>query len=196
MASMAKDPYFIEPTNAHSGRTTSAGESKAVFGMLAFGVILAVGAIIFLFANPTADAGTESQKLTWRMAALEEYFDYGREYSQSDDMRKFTSESIILLSGDIPRVEEAIKSAGYNKTNADIKAAEADTEKIEELRTAGVNGRFDAVYKPLLLDKLESVMNQLNTTDAAIGTEAFHEAGGAMYSNLNSMKENLSAIET
>lgn len=195
MANMAKDPYFIEPTNLHSGRVGNPSESRAIIGMLIFGVILAIGAIIYLFANPSANPADESQRLTWRMAAMSEYFNYGREYSQSDAMRKFTSESIILLSGDIPRVNEIIRDAGYRKTNKEIKAAEADSEKIEELRTAGVNGRFDVVYKPLLLEKIDSVMDQLNVTDGAMNSKIFHEAGGKMYTNLTTIKQNLSAID-
>lgn len=192
---MVKDPYFIEPTNAHTGSKPASKESKGVLGLLIFGVVLAVGAIIFMFSNPAADPATESQKLVWRMSALEEYLVIGRKYSQSDDMKKFTSDTIILVSGDVPKIEEVIRSAGYNKVNKDIRLAEADEEKLEELRTAGVNGRFDTVYKPLLTEKIDSVMDQLNITDGALNSKDFHEAGGSMFENLTTIRKNLSNIE-
>ncbi len=191
---MAKDPYFIEPSTVHTGPTQV---KTNAFGMIALiiGVLLAVVAVIFMFSSNTLNPEDESQRLIWRLESLDEMLVLGKRYSQSDDMRRFTSNSIILIGGVVPPVEDVIKTAGYKKTNKDIKAAEADAETLELLRTAGVNGRFDPSYKEKLSDKLRSVMDQLDTTDDALKSKEFKTAGGNAYTIFKDVYDALQKID-
>lgn len=192
---MPKDPYFIEPSNIHASASTATAPNK--FGVIALigGVLLALGAVIYLFSSQSLDPAAETQRLVWKLDNVSAILDIGERYSESDEMKKFTSDSIILINGVIPPVEAAVSAAGYKKPDSGIKFEEQDAETLEELRVAGVNGTFDATYKRILLAKLRSTIYQLDTAATALNNRSFNETKESASTTLKSMYDSLDAVE-
>ena len=191
-----RDPYFIEPTNQHSGSGVFKKTSPIMMVVLIVGVLLALAAVIFMFSQQTGDPARESQVLTWRGQQLQDMLDLGSKYAQSADMQKFNSEASILVAGDLARLQTIYEELGYKKAMKDVQAAESDPKMIEDLTTAGVNGRFDVVYKSALSDQLSKMLDGLNKADGIIKSKKFHETGSAVYSNMETILKRLNGTST
>ncbi|MFZ2494818.1 MAG: hypothetical protein WAW60_03555 [Candidatus Saccharimonadales bacterium] len=170
---MAKDPYFIEPTNAHAINKSAGTFSPVKMVILIIGIIAALIILVAMILNQGKDPGNESQRLIWRLATLQNMMSLADQYAESPSMQRYNRDAISLLAGRVEAIENAIKAAGYKKTDKEIKKEESQEDKIEELRTAGINGRFNEVYKPMLLQKYSDVIDQLETTGALIKTKEF-----------------------
>jgi hypothetical protein len=124
-------------------------------------ILLLIGALIggalFLIGG-SDNTGALLQRTSARQATMQRLVADGQKNLTSDDLGKINSELNILLAGSTPILQAEVSKAGIKKMDAQIVAAEADTDTFEKLASAKLNGQYDATYRNVLSNKLESML--------------------------------------
>jgi hypothetical protein len=127
--------------------------------LLIVGVILAIviaGIAMFFSRDPNPTA--ESLRLSARLNTLQTILNDGSRNLQSGELRAFTSEARILISGDQANIDTVFATVGVKKADKTITAAEADGATFDLLKNAALSGQYDATYKSVLTQKLDSTV--------------------------------------
>ena len=151
---------FIAPVaNRKPSRTLS---TKMM--VIIVGCIVALIATVVLMMLSASNNPTESMdRLNARLASLQAIIKLGQTKARDPNLVKITSDASILINGDVATLKNSLKAAGaVGKSKAAI-LAEKDTETLDKLNTAAVNGVFDASYKTALASKLESTMTLIKS---------------------------------
>lgn len=125
--------------------------------LLIGGGVLVLFIVIGLLANLfTTDTTTISQRLLYRMDALETLTTTAKSDISSDALGKINADLSIVLSGDNAALKKVITSAKMTTELTKIKTEEADAATTAKLKTAKINGQYDTTYKNVLLQKIEA----------------------------------------
>lgn len=154
---------------------------------IVIGLVIAVllGAVLMV-ANQDK-SGPLSQRLTYRMEALEDILSDGKKNVSSDKLRKITSEGSILLAGDVTAVEALIPEQ-KGKKPADLVEAESSGPSLDRLDTAKINGTYDSAYTSELTTKLE--------TTSALTRELYQKTRNKdLRAALNTMHQHLAQLQ-
>ena len=125
--------------------------------LIIVGILLAVviGGVALFFSrdpNPTK----ESLRLMARLNTLQAILNDGSKNSRSGDLLGFTSEARILITGEQANIDSVFAGVGIKKVDKATLAAEADGATFTLLKNANLSGQYDATYKSVLTQKLDS----------------------------------------
>lgn len=148
----------------------------------------------FLLTLGNSKPTTEMQRLSARLENLQTIIDQGTAHTKGGDLRKVHSDASILITGDIARINDALKSAGLKKVPKEIAALEQDTATLENLKDAQLNGRFDDAYKKALSQKLESTMVLMRELHHKTKSRDLKGTLATSYSHFNGILDQLSKL--
>lgn len=153
--------------------------------LLIGGGLLAVFIIIGIIANIlTPNTTNISQRLLYRVDALNTLMGAARSNIQDDALAKINADLLIVTTGDYTALSTAIPTAKTTKELTAIKTEETDATTTEKLKTAKINGQYDTTYKTVLKQKIESAY--------ALATELQNKSSKtAVKSALTTLKEHL-----
>lgn len=137
-------------------------------------------------------SGPLSQRLTYRLEALQDILKDGKKNASSDKLRKITGEASILLLGDMASLEKAVPKAKGKKPAA-IVEAEDSKPSIERLKAAKVNGTYDTAYTSELTTKLEATSALTRELHGESRSKSHREALNTMYQHLTQLQKDLAA---
>lgn len=120
-------------------------------GILVFFIL--VGVIANLF---TTDTSTISQRLLYRMDALEALTNTAKSNISSDSLSKINADLSLILTGDNVSLKKVIPVAKTTTELTKIKTEETDAATATKLSSAKINGQYDSTYKQVLLQKIET----------------------------------------
>lgn len=158
--------------------------------MILVGLLVAVLAGVGLIVANQDTTGPLSQRLTYRLDALEDILKDGKKNASSDKLRKITGEGSILLAGDITAVKAAIPESKGKKPAA-IVAAESSKPSLERLKTAKVNGTYDTAYASELAAKLEATSALTRELHKETRSKSLRAALNTMYQHLAQLEKDL-----
>lgn len=159
-----------------------------LIGLLLVAVLAGVGLIV---ANQDK-SGPLSQRLTYRLEALEDILNDGKKNASSDKLNKVTGEASILLIGDMAALE-AVMPEVKGKKPAAIVDAESSKPSLERLKTAKINGTFDTAYTSELTTKLEATSALTRELHEKSRSKKLREALNTMYQHLAQIQKDLAA---
>lgn len=143
--------------------------------LLIGGGLLLVFVVIGFIANLLAPNTTDiSQRLLYRVDALNTLVSNAQDNISSDDLGKINADLSIILIGDYKALTNVIPTVKTTKELTAIKTEEADAATTDALKTAKVNGQFDSTYKKTLMQKLEAtyaLSNELLTKSSKSTTK-------------------------
>lgn len=155
---------------------TRPGSPNLRKALLIGGGILVLFIIIGFIANlMTPNTTNISQRLLYRVDALNELVSDAQDNISSDDLAKINADISIVLIGDYKTLTGVIPTVKTTKELTAIKTEEADATTTEALKTAKINGQFDSEYKTVLMQKLETtyaLSNELLTKSSKSTTKA------------------------
>lgn len=151
--------------------------------------IIAGGALLFAGQDRS---GPLSQRLTYRLEALEDILKDGKKNASTDKLRKVTSEASILLAGDMATLETVIPPKKGKKPAAII-AAESSAPSIERLKSAKINGTYNTAYESELTAKLETTSALTREFYKESKSKKVREALNMLYEHLAGLQKDLAA---
>lgn len=137
-------------------------------------------------------SGPLSQRLTYRLEALDDILKDGKKNASSDKLRKVTADGSILLIGDMTTINATLPKA-KGKKPATIVAAESSKPSIERLKTAKINGGYDTAYTSELTAKLETTSALTRELYKESRSKKLREALDTMYRHLAQLQKDLAA---
>jgi len=170
------DNSFISPVANPSGNRGNGLSGKFVLVIigLVVAVLLAAGLLLISGgSDPTEKLDATNAKLTELQLILEN----GEQNAKSGDVRKINTDARILLVNDIALMSEVSLAAGADGSTQAPAIDEEEDPLLERLNTAAVNGQFDEVYVPELIETYEDTILLLaslerDTSNAAIKSAA------------------------
>lgn len=120
-------------------------------GILVFFILIGVLANLF-----TTDTSIISQRLLYRMDALEALTASAKNNISSDSLSKINTDLSLVLTGDNTALKKVIPAQKMTSELTKIKTEETDADTTAKLKTAKVNGQYDSSYKAVLLQKIET----------------------------------------
>lgn len=160
--------------------------------MVLLGLVVAVLAGIGLIVANQDTTGPLSQRLTYRLDALEDILKDGKKNASSDKLRKVTGEGSILLAGDMTAVKAAIPESKGKKPAA-IVDAESSKPSLERLKAAKVNGTYDTAYASELAAKLEATRALTRELHKETRSKSLRAALNTMHQHLTQLEKDLAA---
>jgi hypothetical protein len=124
---------------------------------IAFVIVAALVGGFLMLASSSDNSKDLMHRLGARQATTLKLIGDGQKNLNSDQLTKINSELNLILISDNAALETEITGAGIKKLDKEVVAAEADTETFEKLASAKLNGQYDATYKTVLTQKLESL---------------------------------------
>lgn len=170
------DNSFISPVANPTGNRGGGLGGKVIFIVIGLVVAALIGVGLMLISggsDPTEKLDAVNAKLTELQLVLEN----GQENAKSVDVRKINSDAKILLTNDISLMSEVSLAAGADGSSQPSAPDEAEDPLLERLNTASVNGQFDEIYVPELIELYEETTILLanlekDTSDPAIKAAA------------------------
>jgi len=159
---------------------------------VALAVIAAIAAGAFMLLGSQDNSGQLQQRLSARQATTLRLIADGQKNIESDDLAKLNSELSIVLTGDNVTLQSALKTAGMKKADKTVVAAEADTETFTKLKTAKLNAQYDASYKNVLIQKLESLQALLQELHGKTKSKSLKSALATEYEHVARYHKTLS----
>lgn len=120
-------------------------------GVLVFFILIGILANLF-----TTDTSTLSQRLLYRMDALEALAASAKNDISSDSLSKINADLSLVLTGDNTALKKVIPAVKTTSELTKIKTEETDANTTAKLKTAKVNGQYDSSYKEVLIQKIET----------------------------------------
>lgn len=158
--------------------------------LLIGGGILLLFAIIGLIANfLTPNTTTLSQRLLYRIDALNTLTKSAGNSISSDALSKINTDLLVVVTSDYAALNKVIPTAKTTKELTKIKTEEADSATTDKLKTAKINGNYDSTYKDVLLQKLQAahaLADELQTKSSKASVK----------SQLTTLKEHLNTYYT
>lgn len=158
--------------------------------LLIGGGILVLFIIIGIIANfLTPNTTIISQRLLYRVDALNTLMNSARASIQNDALAKINADLLIVMTGDYTALNKVIPTAKTTKELTAIKTEEADATTTANLKTAKVNGQYDSTYKTTLIQKIEATY--------ALATELQNKSSkSSVKTALTTLKEHLNTYYT
>lgn len=178
------DPSYLgQPVRPPYAQKPSGLMSKRTLMLIIGGLLIAVVAFMLLFASGD-NSETLQQRTKARQNTLIEIVDDGKKNLTSDELGKINSELYLVLLSDDAELQAALKTAGLKKVDKTITAAEAGTETLEMLESAKLNAQYDAKYRTVLTQKLESHRALLKELHSKTKSKSLKEAVSKEYKHL------------
>ena len=184
---------FIPPVvnQRRSGLPNISGKIIMIVVGLALALIIGVALMFLARGNNPTD---RLDQLNARMTALQSVVAVGSNRAQSSDLRKVVSDASILLVNDTKTISETTALAGASGQNKEIMAAENETKLIEQLETAAINGQFDRVFVPELIEKYEATIRLLTVVGGGTNSPSLRAAATTAKTNCESILKQLQAL--
>jgi len=176
------------PSKMPPVRRGLSGRMLVIIGLLLAAVLAGIGLTI---ANQDK-SGPLSQRLTYRLDALEDILKDGKKNASSDKLRKITGEASLLLTGDITALETVLPETKGKKPAA-VAEAEDSKPSLERLKTAKVNGTYDSAYTSELTTKLEATTALTRELHGKTRSKKVREALNTMHQHLAQVEKDLAA---
>lgn len=164
------------------------GRIMIIIGVLLVAVIAGVGMML----AGQDKSGPLSQRLTYRLEALDDILQDGKKNASSDKLRKVTGDGSILMAGDMTAIKTALPES-KGKKPATIVAAESSKASLERLKTAKINGTYDAAYSSELATKLETTSALASELYNASRSTKLKTALKTTYEHLVQLRKDLAA---
>jgi|GEM_PF-4067337 len=170
------DNSFISPVANPSGRRGGGLSGKFVFIIIGL-VITALIAAGLLLISGGGDPAEKLDAVNAKLTELQLLIENGEQNAKSGDIRKINTDARILLVNDIALMSEVSLAAGADGSTQAPAVSEDEDPLLERLNTAAVNGQYDEVYVPELIEAYEEAIVLLaslerDTTSAAIKSAA------------------------
>lgn len=189
------DPSYLgRPIQAPTAQKPSGLMTHRVFIIVLAMVAAVVAGILLMFAGSDS-TGTLQQRLSARQTTTLKIVADGQKNITSPSLAKINSELSIVLTGDNAAVQAALTNAGLKKVEKTITADEADLVTFEELKSAKLNGQYDATYQRILTQKLESLRALLQELHGATKISDLKPSLATEYKNLGVYLDALEKLE-
>jgi hypothetical protein len=164
--------------------------------LLIGGGVLLVFVIVGLIANlMTPNTTTLTQRLLYRLDALNTLANSARPNISSDSLAKINADLLIVTTGDYASLTKVIPTVKSTKELTAIKTEEADAATTESLKTAKVNGQYDNTYKAVLMQKIESASALANELQGKTSKTSVKSALTTLKEHLNTYYTQLQALQ-
>ena len=151
------DPTYLgQPVPTPTAQKPAGLISKKAF-LIVLVLLAAVAAGAFMLLGSGDKSGTLQQQMSARQATTQRIIEDGQKNISSDELSKLNSELRLVLIGDTNVLQGALATAGIKKIEKSINTAEADTASFDTLKDAKLNAKYDATYRNVLTQKLESL---------------------------------------
>ena len=184
---------FIEPV---INRKNPRKFSPRVILMIVIGLSISAVIMFGLFlASRTTDPVEEVATLNTQLASLVTMVKEARKSARHPDVAKASIDASTLIIGDAGTLTLTTKGIKTPKTVTAAEKASFDPV-LTEIRSAGIDGRFDRVFVPLFIEKLESVQRQAATVYRRTAQPALRAAVTTTHEHLTSIITTFKAIDT
>lgn len=174
------------PSKMPTHRNGLSGRMLVIIGVLLVAVLVGIGLIV---ANQDK-SGPLSQRLTYRLDAFEDILKDGKKNASSDKLSKITSETSILLAGDMTALKAVIPEL-KGKKPATIVDAESSKPSLERLKTAKINGTYDNTYTSELTTKLGSTTALVRELHSETRSKKLRAVLNTMHQHLTQVEKDL-----
>jgi hypothetical protein len=167
----SSDPVFIPPVaNRKAPGIMSPKKMIIAIVALSLAVILAVG---MLLMSRTTDPVDDVATLNAQMQNLVTISTQARKSARNADVAKASIDAATLLIGDASNLATVTKG----------------------IKSAGIDGRFDRVFVPIFIDKVESVQRQAKIVHGKTAQPALKAAVSITYDHLTAILATFKAID-
>lgn len=157
-------------------------------------VVAVVAGMLMMFAS-SDNTGQLQQRLSARQETTLKLVADGKKNITSDTLAKLNGELSIVLTGDNAAVQGALKAAGLKKVEKTILADEADATTFEQLKSAKLNAQYDATYRRIMIQKIESLRSLLRELHDATKIKDLKPSLAAEYQHLGTYLDALNKLE-
>jgi len=165
---------------------------KLIF--LIAGIVVLLFIVIFVISAVLGkdNIGTQSQHLSVRLGNLTTLTSAAAKELGSGDLKKLNAETSIITDG----VQSDLAATLPKKIDKSIEADEADTTATTTLQNAALAGTYDASYKQVLQQKLESIMALLTEMYSKTKSPSLRTTLSSDYNNYQAILTNLNKIKS
>lgn len=184
------DPSFrgrtpnVPYSNRTQGRFHISPRMLLVGGLLLAGVIAAT----ILLSSSGDKSGSLQLRLAARLATLEKMTVQGDQYIKEGSLREFNGRLRIQIASDQKGLSAAYTA---KKSDPGITANEADKASFDALKDAQLNSRFDAAYRKLIAQKLDSTTLLIKELHSKTLSKSLKDALNAAYNNFKQLETQL-----
>lgn len=168
------------------------GVSKKMILLIVAGLI-AVVTLIFVISSLSNrnNIGTESQHLSVQLTNLSTLTTAAGTKIGDGNLRKLNAETAIILDG----VQADLATSLPKKIDKQIAADESDSTATDSLATAELAGTYDATYKNVLKEKLESVTALMSTMYSKTKSTSLKSTLNTDYKNFEAILNNVNKLQ-
>jgi hypothetical protein len=188
----SSDPVFIPPVaNRKAPGIMSPKKMIIAIVALSLAVILGVG---MLLMSRTTDPVDDVATLNAQMQNLVTISTQARKSARNADVAKASIDAATLLIGDTSNLATVTKGV---KVKASITASVKSEYDpiIKDIKSASIDGRFDRVFVPIFIDKVESVQRQAKIVHGKTAQPALKAAVSTTYDHLTAILATFKAID-
>lgn len=189
------DPSYLgRPIPAPTAQKPTGRMTHRTFLLILVLVIAIVAGVLMMFASSDT-TGQLQQRLSARQETTLKLVADGKKNISSDTLAKLNGELSIVLTGDNAAVQSALKAAGLKKVEKTILADEADATTFEQLKTAKLNAQYDATYRRVMIQKIESLRSLLRELHDATKIKDLKPSLAAEYQHLSTYLDALNKLQ-
>ena len=189
------DPSYLgRPIPTPTAQKPSGRMTHRTFLLVLVLVVAIVAGMLMIFAS-SDNTGQLQQRLSARQETTLKLVADGKKNITDDTLAKLNSELSIVLTGDNTAVQTALKAAGLKKVEKTIVADEADAMTFEQLKSAKLNAQYDATYRRVMIQKIESLRSLLRELHDATKTKALKPSLAAEYQHLGTYLDALNKLQ-
>ncbi len=184
---------FIEPV-ANRKTPSSMSPKKIIIAVVGLSLAVIIGVGLMLVSR-TTDPVDEVSMLNLQMANLVTMATEARKNARNPEVSKASVDAATLLIGDAGNLTIVTKGI---KAKKDITTSEKASfaPVLSEIKSAGVDGRFDRVFVPLFVERLESTQRQAKIVFRRTSQPALKAAASNTYDHLSTVITTFKAIDT
>lgn len=155
------------------------------------GVILVLIAIFAISSFTSQNSiGTQAAHLSVRLTNLDTLTTGAAKQLQNGDLQKINAETSLITAGVAPGLASILPK----KADKSVVAAESDSAQTAALANAALAGTYDAEYKTILTQKLESITALLNEMYTKTNSRSARAALKADYANYAAILADLGKV--
>lgn len=158
---------------------------------LTLAVILGVGLLVL---SRTSDPVEEVQTLNAQMQQLASLATEARKSARNADVAKASIDAATFLIGDASNLATVTKGIKQNKTVTSSVKNEFEPV-LNDIKAAAIDGRFDRVFVPVFIDKLELVQRQAKLVFGKTAQPGLKAAVSTVYDHLTTILATFHAID-
>lgn len=189
------DPSYLgRPIPAPTAQKPSGLMTHRTFFLVLLLVVAIVAGMLMMFASSDS-TGELQQRLSARQETTLKLVADGKKNITDDNLSKLNSELSIVLTSDNNATQTAMKAAGLKKVEKTITADEADAATFEQLKSAKLNAQYDATYRRVMAQKIESLRSLLRELHDATKIKDLKPSLAAEYQHLGTYLDALNKLE-